>query len=35
MEEQAQEARLRTNASLSMLEEELIRHKQTIQKLTF
>jgi chromosome segregation ATPase len=35
VEGQAQEARLRTNASLSMLEEELIRHKQTIQKLTF
>lgn len=35
VEEQAQEVRLKTNTQLSMMEEELIRHKQTIQKLTF
>ena len=34
-EEQNQQMRLRSNAKVSTLEEELIRHKQTIQKLTF
>lgn len=27
--------RMKANSSISILEEELIRHKQTIQKLTF
>lgn len=27
--------RLKANANLAMLEEELVKHKQTIQKLTF
>jgi hypothetical protein len=30
-----QELRLKANANMALLEEELVKHKQTIQKLTF
>lgn len=30
-----QELRLKANASMALLEEELVKHKQNIQKLTF